>query len=109
MRCWFSGRMPAFQAGDKSSILLRRTEYEKQNLKFCFLYSVRRKATVPKHCCVRIERKTGTQEFPCKNWAHGFCKGTACRFFSGPRLRAEMKKVKLSNQQIRGFAIRSEP
>ena len=31
MRCWFSGRMPAFQAGDKSSILLRRTEI--QNLK----------------------------------------------------------------------------
>ena len=26
MRCWFSGRIPAFQAGDKSSILLRRTE-----------------------------------------------------------------------------------
>lgn len=28
MRCWFSGRMPAFQAGDKSSILLRRTNME---------------------------------------------------------------------------------
>ncbi len=26
LRCWFSGRMPAFQAGDKSSILLRRTK-----------------------------------------------------------------------------------
>lgn len=28
-RCWFSGRMPAFQAGDKSSILLRRTKMKK--------------------------------------------------------------------------------
>ncbi len=32
MRCWFSGRMPAFQAGDKSSILLRRTK----NKKLCY-------------------------------------------------------------------------
>lgn len=31
MRCWFSGRMPAFQAGDKSSILLRRTHTYKNN------------------------------------------------------------------------------
>lgn len=32
MRCWFSGRIPAFQAGDKGSIPLRRTK------KFAKLY-----------------------------------------------------------------------
>ena len=39
MRCWFSGRMPAFQAGDKSSILLRRTNMQKIK-KYFFLLLV---------------------------------------------------------------------
>ena len=52
MRCWFSGRMPAFQAGDKSSILLRRTKNKRSE--FCG-----RKIFMPKHKYVRIEKKTG--------------------------------------------------
>ncbi len=34
LRCWFSGRIPAFQAGDKGSIPLRRTNKNKNLLIF---------------------------------------------------------------------------
>ena len=38
MRCWFSGRIPAFQAGDKGSIPLRRTKIMRKIWKIFRIY-----------------------------------------------------------------------
>ena len=39
-----------------------------------------RRTCMPKHACVRIERKIGTQESLHKNRAHGFYEEITCRF-----------------------------
>ncbi len=62
-------------------------------------------ATVLWHCCVRFEQKSGIQERAHKNWTHDFYECATCRFFTGSRLRAEMRKAKLCEASRSGDRI----